>query len=173
MRHASASLRRRATAAVPIGVVAVAVAAAVPSPAAAAVVPGSSIAGVRVDATAADVRDRLGEPRSVSRPVSEIHGQRITIQRYRGITVTFGPGSSSERRVTAVSTTSRRQRTSKGIRVGSRRSALRRAYRLTCEPVGRRSVCWQGRAEAGRVVTTYFLSSRHRVTRIDVGRIID
>ncbi|MGE4425988.1 MAG: hypothetical protein AB7G37_06015 [Solirubrobacteraceae bacterium] len=145
-----------------------------PGVASAAIVPGSSIAGVRIDATDATVRDRLGTPRRISRPVSEIHGQRITIYRYAGLTVTFGPGPAAERRVTSLSTTSRRQRTSKGVRVGSRRSLLRRAYpNLTCEPVGRRSVCWRGRAEPGRKVTTFFLSTRNRVTRIDVGRIID
>ncbi|WP_320670403.1 hypothetical protein [Patulibacter defluvii] len=161
---------RRAAALAAAGAAALLVAA---SPAAARIVPGSSIAGVRLGAGVQDVRDRLGPPTRITHPASEITGN-LTVYAYRGLTVTFGPGDPGDAKVISVSSGRRAERTAAGIGVGSARSALRRAYpRLRCAAVGRRSVCTLGTLRPGARVTTFRISAGHRVSRVEVGLVID
>lgn len=145
----------------------------VPSVASARIVPGSSIAGVKLGASVEDVRGVLGTPRRISHPSNEITGT-TTVYAYRGLTVTFGPGSAAEATVIAVSSGRRAERTARGIGVGSSRGALRRAYpKVRCEAVGRRAVCTLGALKPGARVTTFRIAASNRVGRVEVGLVID
>ena len=76
--------------------------------------------------------------------------------------------------VTAVSTTSRTERTRRGnVGVGSSERALRRHVRgVRCSSFGRFRSCFVGRPEPGRTVTNFHIR-RDRVTRVTLGIIID
>jgi len=125
------------------------------------------IAGVRLDNTRAQVRAALGKPAKVMTGTNEFG--KFTEYRYRGgIRVTFQGG----RRVTGVSTSGLGDRTARGVGVRSREAAVRnKVAGITCESVGGR-VCHTGQFEAGERVTA-FLIRNGRVTRVDVGFVID
>jgi hypothetical protein len=92
------------------------------APAHAQIVPQRGIKGIRLGMSATEVRARLGVPdRNTTRP-DEIQG-RIRIYAYGLTTATFA--TAGRARVIAVSTSSRRERTSRGIGVGSTRASVR------------------------------------------------
>jgi hypothetical protein len=129
----------------------------------AAIVPGKSIAGVKLSMTQQQVKDLLGEPNDTITGSNEF-GQ-FTVFKYRRLRVTFQGNAS----VTAVKTIRRSERTSKGIGVGSTRAQVkRRVTGVVCE----KRLCTKGRLEAGQRVTVFRLFHR-RVTSVLVGFVID
>jgi hypothetical protein len=144
---------------------------AVAAPAAQArVVVDRSIAGVELDMSAKDVRAVLGEPDRVVYPRDEIQG---TVKRMDyGLTRVFlGRGSDRVQRVT---TTSKKQRTARGVGVGSTRQTLLRAIRaVRCETFGGFELCHTGELAAGERVTDFTIGSKDRVTRITLAYVID
>lgn len=146
---------------------------AVAAPAAdAAIVVQRSIAGVRLDMTEAQVRERLGEPSATRTVQAEILGSYREL-RYGLTRISVFDGE--DRRVFAITTTSRRERTAAGIGVRSRERFVRRRVRgVRCATEFGVRACTVGRLEPGRTVTTFRIDrSTGRVTRVSLGRVID
>lgn len=129
------------------------------APAGAKVVVNRSIAGISPGLTAKQVRARLGRPDRVNRSGRAIIGYGYDAARLR-VFVSFALRS---HRVDSVGTSSPRQRTGKGIGVGSSRRAVRRAYRVTCT----RSSCTTRPSHSG--TTTSFNLTKDRVSGIGIG----
>lgn len=141
---------------------------AVPAGAAADVVPQRGIAGVDLRMTQAQVREAAGDPRTVVRGSNDF-GSFVRWTFSDRVAVLF----QGEERVTSVTTTGRRERTSRGVGVGSSERAVRRLVRgARCRTeYGLRS-CTVGRLLPGRRVTSFSIV-RGRVSRVDVGFVID
>lgn len=122
------------------------------------------IGGVRLGQTEAAVRAHKGAPVRVVDGVNEFGG--FIQLRYRGLTVTFQGG----RRVTAVSTRSRVERTNRGIGVGSTKTDLVAAHtQATCPDAFH---CVVGREEPGRTVSSFALRGGV-VRQVTIGYVID
>lgn len=143
-------------------------AATVAGAASAAIVPGRGIQGVNLGMTQAQVRRALGKP------VSVVHGRndlgRFTTLRFKGYSATFQPTS----RLTYISTTSRRERTGRGVGVGSTYERLRRSHpRVTCDGTAPATgACWLGVWQPGRRITV-FSFDKGLVERVSVGTVLD
>jgi hypothetical protein len=141
-----------------------------PAAAAAEIVPGKSIAGIEVGDTRAQVEEVLGEPDEVRRPRHEIFGRYVEL-RYGLMRIGIFRSDST---VFSVTTTSRRERTSRGIGIGSTRRAVRRRVpNVKCENFEGFRHCYVGRFVAGRIVMDFILSRENRVKRITLARVID
>lgn len=137
------------------------VAAALPAVVQGAIVPGKSVAGVALGDPTAKVKRVLGAPD---------RGSNLLNYRYirrHGLGVYFVAG-----RVLKITVLRRPQATASGIRVGSTRAALTKAYpRATCRPavVGRNVVeCRLAGRAKGRATETVFTTTRDRVSTITV-----
>src|SRR4051794_30173180 len=91
------------------------------APAQATIVPQQGIKGIRLGMTVREIRARLGAPDRIAFRRDEIQG-RIRIYAYGLTQASFSPGDGA--RVNSISTTSRHERTSRGIGVGSRRALV-------------------------------------------------
>jgi len=134
----------------------------------AVIIPQSSIAGIKLGMTRAEVRAHSGEPSTIVRGSNDFGA--YTTFRYFRLRVTFQGNEGA----TAVSTTRTRQETPAGIHVLSTESELRAAYpgaRCRSEFENFRH-CWIGRFQAGRRVTDFRISA-DRVRSILVGFVID
>jgi hypothetical protein len=134
------------------------------------VVVGRSVAGVRLDMTSNKVRAVLGAPVRTVIAKDEIQGS-VKRMDYGLTRVYLGRQTN---RVYAIHTTSRRQRTSRGVGVGSTKAAVLRLVRgVRCETFGTFTSCHVGELLAGRKVTDFALSRAGRVTRVTLGYVID
>ena len=134
----------------------------------AVIIPQSSILGIKLGMTRAEVRARAGVPPTIVRGMNDFG--RYTTFHYFRLRVTFQGNEGA----TAVSTTRRRQETPAGIHVLSTESQLRAAYpgaRCRTE-FGDFRHCWIGRFQAGRRITDFRISTG-RVRSILVGFVID
>jgi hypothetical protein len=134
------------------------------------VVPQRSIKGVHLGWTKHQVRSKLGTPDRIVTRRNEITGRDVGY-RYGLTEITFAANIDA---VSAISTTSRRERTSRGIGVGS--SATRVAARVPhvrCRREFGLHHCSVGVFRIGRTVTDFLLDHRARVKRITLGRVID
>ncbi|MEW6581416.1 MAG: hypothetical protein AB1416_01465 [Actinomycetota bacterium] len=158
--HASAPRRRRHLATAALAISAVALAAAAGS-AQARIVPGVGVAGVAVGDTEAAVRSTLGAPEAGSNALN------YRYIRGRGFGIYFIAG-----RVYEITVVRRPEATAKGIGVGSKLAALRKAYpAAACRRgvVGRDAVeCTLAGRRAGRATETLFVTRAGRVTSIAV-----
>ncbi len=125
------------------------------------------IAGARLDNTKAEVRAALGKPTAVRRGRNEF-GDWLEYRFDGGIRVFF----QGRRNVTGVETRGRGDRTARGVGVGSTERAVRRRVPgVTCQTDIVR-LCHTGEFLPGQRVTAFFIK-RGRVTRVDVGYVID
>ena len=140
---------------------------ALPASASARIVPQRGIAGANLDMTQAEVRAKLGKPDKVARPKSPIFG-RYTTWFYDGTSVDmFNQGDG---KVFNLSTTSKQEKTSTGVGVGSTAAAVKQGVRgARCD----QQHCWVGRFEGGRKVTDFLLSDKGRVSRVTIGYVLD
>ena len=133
------------------------------APAAAILVPQQGMAGIRLGTTQAKVRAKLGKPASVTHGSNDFGN--YTELRYPGLRVTFQGNAT----VSAIWTGARRERTARGIGVGSTVAAVRaRVPGVRCE----RGHCFVGKFLPGRRVTDFFLR-KGKVSAITVGFVID
>jgi hypothetical protein len=137
------------------------------SSAAATIVPQRGIAGVAIGMSQPMVRSVLGQPTSVKHASNDFG--KYTILKYPGLQVTFQGNKS----VTDVSTTRRGERTPYGVGVGSTEAQVKAKVRgVTCRTDGSFRHCYVGRFRPGRRVTDFSIK-RGKVTRVDVGVVID
>ncbi len=157
-------------------IVVIAVAAAPPAAAAPAdavgVVPQLSIRGVKIGMGSDEVRrtQRRGPDRSYSRlhPVLK----RTLHWVYGRMTVVFD-GTKAGRRVFTVTTTSRKDRTASGVRVGSTEAAVKRGVAgIVCRTELGYRRCVLGTEKAGRIITDFLISRQGRVARISLSRVL-
>ena len=142
---------------------------AVAAPAGASIVVQKGMLGVTMGMKISDVRARLGPPDAISRPSNEIFG-RFTRYRYGEVRIEFFDSDSS---AFHFYTSGRSARTTNGVGVGSPESYMRSAIvGETCRNEGGLRFCNVGQLEAGRIVTTFRIRNG-RVTRVDIGRVID
>ena len=129
------------------------------------IVPQGSIRGVKVGMPYAQVLARLGRPGSNRLTTHPILGKTRTLA-YGLVTVTID-GRAGTSLVTSVSTTSRSDKTSSGLGVGSTEAQLRAGLKgLRCEKLSGYQTCWVGRLKAGNLVTDFSMSIRGKVKRV-------
>jgi hypothetical protein len=139
----------------------------VPATASAKIVPQRGIAGANLDMTQAQLRAKLGKPDKVQRPTSPIFG-KYTTWFYGGTSVDMF--NTQDRKVFNLSTTSKSEKTSTGVGVGSTAAAVRKGVkRSQCDS----QHCWVGHFEGGDKVTDFRLSPHGRVTRVTIGYVLD
>jgi hypothetical protein len=146
----------------PIALVVV-VAAVLAAPAGARIVPGQSIAGVKLSMTKTQVRGVLGEPSTIAHGANEFGS--FTVFKYFRLSVTF----QGDKTATAIKTNRKVERTRNGIGVGSTRAQVLAGVRgVQCF----RTVCQKGMSLPGQRITAFYLYHR-RVTSVLVGFVID
>jgi hypothetical protein len=135
-------------------------------------VPQQSLRGLKIGMLANQVRAVAGNPTSNKITSHPIMG-KTRVMKFGRVEVTFrGIGKAAT--VVNLSTTSRNERTSGGIGVGSSERAL--AAKLAGErcltELGYRH-CYLGKWKPGSVVTDFSISKSGRVTRITLSLVID
>jgi hypothetical protein len=134
------------------------------APAGAAIVPGKSIAGVKLGMTQGQVTGVLGAPAQTQHGMNEFGS--FTVFRYTRLQVTF----QGDVTVTAVKTTRKSEKTPHGVGVGSTKAELKAGVtKLKCIT---KSLCQKGRSLPGARVTVFRLF-HGKVTSVLVGFVID
>jgi hypothetical protein len=127
--------------------------------------------GIRLGMSVREVRDRLGAPDKIAFRRDEIQG-RIRIYAYGLTRASFSPGDGA--RVNSISTTSRHERTSRGVGVGSRRAVVAgKVPGVRCRVEFGTDHCSIGTFAPGRRVTDFLIGTNGRVLRVTVGFVID
>ena len=152
--------------------IAVAVLIVVPAASEATIVPQRSIKGVKLGDSLSDVRGRLGKPDAVIFNRNPIIG-RVRTYKY-GLTYVGFNGAGADATVDAISTASRKERTSKGVGVGSPRAQVAsRVPGVKCAVEFGVDHCYVGTFRAGTRVTDFRIGSTGRVARVVVGFVLD
>ena len=154
--------------ALPIAMTTLLAALALPASASALIQVDRGIAGARLNNTRAEVRAALGAPVRVVRD-RNIFGPTLSFRYRGGITVFF----QGRRRVTAVFTTGRGDRTIRGVGVGSSERAVRRRVPgVRCDTVSGTRSCHTNEFAPGQRVTDFRIRNG-KVTRVAVAFVID
>jgi len=136
--------------------------------ASATIVPQRAMAGISLGMTRVQVTRAAGKPLRIT----HLHNEFGALTRfvYSGALVVDFQGSST---VTAVWTTGTKERTARGVGVGStRRQVLRLVPSARCETTAGFTHCYVGTFAPGTRVTDFRLLNG-RVTRVTVGFVID
>lgn len=156
--------------ATPAGLAAVASLLLLAASASATIVPQRGMKGVRLDMTDRQVRDRLGRPDRIVFRRDQIIG-RTKVYHYGRTTFLF---TVERPRVLDIATTSPKERTSRGIGVGSSEAAVRaKVPRVRCKTEFGYHHCYVGTWLPGRRVTDFAISRTGRVKRVTIGFVID
>ncbi|HEY5160468.1 MAG TPA: hypothetical protein VII83_05275 [Gaiellaceae bacterium] len=137
------------------------------SAASAAIVPQSSIAGIKLGMSESAVKAKLGAPLRV-RSGSNLfgHWRRLV---YGRVTVSFQNGN----KATSLTTKSSLEKTANGVGVGSTLAQLRVGLRgEQCKREFGVHHCWIGRWEPGRAITDFRLKNS-RVTQVALAYVLD
>ena len=137
-----------------------------PAAAGARIVPQRGIAGATLDMNSAQLETRKGKPDRVQPRTSQIFGKyetwfygRTSIDIYNDSGKVFN-----------ISTTSKTEKTSTGVGVGSTVAQVKKGVKgVRCD----KQHCYVGRFNPGRKVTDFILSKTGRVSRVTVGYVID
>ena len=141
-------------------------------PASGAIVPQQGIKGALLGDSVAKVRSTLGAPDKVIFTKHPIIG-RIRVYRY-GLTYVRFDGTQANAKVTSVDTTSRAEKTSKGVGVGSTRAQVAAGVPgVKCVVESGFDHCYVGAFRAGKRVTDFRITSKGRVGRVVVGFVLD
>jgi hypothetical protein len=142
--------------------------------AAAAIVPQKSIAGIALDMTRPDVKDRKGQPDRIIHGTNDFGDYTQFI--YRNSNGKLEATFQGNMGVTGIFTNRHSQKTAEGIHVGSPESKLHDAYpnlRCRTESSDFRH-CWTGRFRPGHKVTDYRIDmATSDVKSITVAYVID
>lgn len=142
------------------------------APAGARIVPQQGIKGARLGDGVAKVRSALGTPDKVIFTRHPIIG-RIRVYKY-GLTYVRFDGTQSNAKVTSIDTTSRAEKTSKGVGVGSTRAQVAaRVPGAKCVVESGFDHCYVGEFRAGRRITDFRITSTGKVGRVVVGFVLD
>jgi hypothetical protein len=132
-----------------------------------------SIRGVQLGMSPARVREVLDRAPSSSRTDPHPILERTKTWTFGALRVVFD-GVKAGARVISVSTTSRSDRTSRGVGVGSSEQTVRRRVKgAGCHVEYGYRGCWVGKELAGEAVTYFSISSKGKVWRISLARVID
>ena len=142
--------------------------------ASALIVPQKSIAGIELNMTRPEVKDKKGQPDRIVHGTNDFgpYTQFIYKNAVGKLMATFQGNNG----VTAVWTNRETQKTAEGVHVGSPESALHDAYpRLHCRTeTSNFRHCWTGRFRAGHKVTDYRIAmATGNVKSVTVGFVID
>ena len=142
--------------------------------ASALIVPQRSIAGIELNMTRPEVKDKKGEPDRIIHGTNDFgpYTQFIYKNSAGKLIATFQGNAGA----TAVRTNRETQKTAEGVHVGSPESALHDAYpRLHCRTESSDfRHCWTGRMRPGKRVTDYWIGiASGNVTLITVAFVID
>lgn len=146
---------------------AAALAAVLAASSAATIVPQKGIAGVSIGMSQGKVRAVLGKPASVKHGSNDFG--KYTVFKYRGLQVTFQGNAT----LTDVSTARTSERTASGVGVGSTEAQVKAKVKgVKCATDSGFRHCYLGKLTAGHRVTDFSIK-RGKVTRVDVGVVID
>ncbi len=142
--------------------------------ASARIVPQKSIAGIELNMTRPEVKDKKGQPDRIVHGTNDFGGytQFVYKNAVGKLMATFQGNAGA----TAVWTNRETQKTAEGVHVGSPEGALHDAYpRLHCRTESSDfRHCWTGHFRAGRKVTDYRINmATGKVKSITVGFVID
>jgi hypothetical protein len=142
--------------------------------ASALIVPQKSIAGIELNMTRPEVKDKKGQPDRIVHGTNDFGPYtQFTYKNAVGKLMATFQGNNG---VTAVWTNRETQKTAEGVHVGSPESALHDAYpRLHCRTeTSDFRHCWTGRFRAGHKVTDYRIAmATGNVKSVTVGFVID
>jgi hypothetical protein len=142
------------------------------APASAAIVPQRGIDGIRLGMTVHQVRTARGAPDAVIFSRHPIIG-RTRIYKY-GLTYATFECTCPSAKVLSIRTASRRERTSRGIGIGSPRAAVAaKVPTVRCRVEFGLDHCYVGRFVAGKRVTDFRIGRSGRVVSVVVGFVID
>ena len=142
--------------------------------ASALIVPQRSIAGVRLEMTRPEVKDKKGDPDRIVHGTNDFgHYTQFIYRNANGKLMATFQGNMG---ATGVWTNRETQKTAEGVHVGSPESALHDAYpRLRCRTESSDfRHCWTGRFRAGHRVTDYRIGiASGNVKSVTVAFVID
>jgi hypothetical protein len=136
------------------------------------IVPQRSIKGIKLGMSVREVRDALGAPDKIAFAKHPILG-RVRVYAY-GLTRASFDGSDRDAHVSAVSTTSRHERTSRGIGIGSVRAQVASEVPgVRCRVESGFDHCYLGSFNPGTRVTDFRIAANGRVSGVVVGFVVD
>ena len=132
-----------------------------------------SIRGVQLGMDPSRVREVLDRAPDSSRTDPHPILERTKTWTFGALRVVFD-GVKAGARVISVSTTSKSDRTSRGVGVGSSEPTVRKRVKgADCHVEYGYRGCWVGKEVAGEAVTYFSISSKGKVWRISLARVID